>query len=72
VTIEGKKIRLDLNYKYQIKQLDDHVRVATKLCDEIDESSCLIYIDNDNSKEFLNALENIKDNQVKLMENKLQ
>ena len=46
VTIEGKVNKLDLIYKYQTKQLEDHVRIATKVCDNLREVSCLIYIDN--------------------------
>lgn len=72
VTIEGKVNRLDLIYKYQTKQLEDHVRIATKVCDNLSEVSCLIYIDNTQCKEFLNSLDNIKENQIKLMENGAQ
>ncbi|GAA0863686.1 hypothetical protein [Paraclostridium tenue] len=72
ITIEGKVNRLDLIYKYQTKQLEDHVRIATKVCDNINETSCLIYIDNAQCKEFLNSLDNIKENQVKLMKNRAQ
>ena len=42
------------------------------MCDNLSEVSCLIYIDNTQCKEFLNSLDNIKENQIKLRENGVQ
>ncbi len=71
VIIDGNKNRLDLSYKYDTKQLEDHIRIATKICNDKDENSCLIYINNKDSSEFLNTMDNIKEKQIKLMENNL-
>lgn len=70
VIIEGKVNRLDLAYKYETTQLEDHIRIATKVCDKSEEVSCLIYINNEYSKEFLESLDKIKSNQEKLTGNK--
>lgn len=70
VIIDSKIKRLDLNYKFQTKQLEDHVRIATKISDEYSENSCLIYIDNNQANEFLDALNKVKNNQEFIMRNR--
>ncbi|CEN84357.1 hypothetical protein [Paraclostridium sordellii] len=72
LVVDGEITRLDLNFKYEKKQLEDHVRVAKKVCNKNNELSCLIYIKNEYSKEFLNSLDKIKSNQEKILENRLQ
>ncbi|MGL5756561.1 MAG: hypothetical protein ACRCYC_14615 [Paraclostridium sp.] len=72
ILIDGKVNRLDLIYKYEKRQLEDHVRIATKVSNKNEEVSCLIYINNEYSKEFLESLDKIKRNQEKLTENRQQ
>ncbi|MEG2787773.1 MAG: hypothetical protein RR942_08125 [Romboutsia sp.] len=72
IFIDGKVNRLDLIYKYEKRQLEDHVRIATKVSNKNEEVSCLIYINNEYSKEFLESLDKIKRNQEKLTENRQQ
>lgn len=67
IIIDSKIKRLDLNYKFQTKQLEDHVRIATKISDDNSENSCLIYIDNNQSKLFIESLNKVKLNQENMM-----
>lgn len=67
VVIDSKTKRLDLNYKLETKQLEDHLRVATKITDENSENSCLLYVDNKDAEEFLACLNKVKINQENTM-----
>lgn len=67
VIIDSKVKRLDLNYKFQTKQLEDHLRIATKISDENSENSCLIYIDNKHANEFIDSINKVKQNQENIM-----
>ena len=69
VVIDSNIKRLDLNYKFQTKELEDHIRIATKITDEHNENSCLLYINNSYAKEFLKSLNKVKQNQENIMKN---
>ncbi|MGL5694714.1 MAG: hypothetical protein ACRCXA_11595 [Peptostreptococcaceae bacterium] len=60
VEINGEKSHLDLIYKFETKQLEDHVRIATRISEKIDDISCLLYIDNKQSKSFIEDLNSVK------------
>ena len=64
-----KKYYEYLNYKFQTKELEDHIRIATKITDEHNENSCLLYINNSYAKEFLKSLNKVKQNQENIMKN---
>lgn len=50
----------------EIRELEDHVRIATRMIEEGQSISCLLYIDYDQSKEFIQALEQLKSRQNSL------
>ncbi|HSQ90462.1 hypothetical protein [Romboutsia sp.] len=60
VIINGEKKHLDLIYKFDTKELEDHVRITTRISEKIDDISCLLYIDYDQANEFIKELENVK------------
>lgn len=60
VLINGEKSHLDLIYKLEVKQLEDHIRVATRISEKTDDISCLLYIDNINGNSFIKDLESVK------------
>ena len=60
VIIDNKECHLDLIYKFETKQLEDHVRVTTRISEKNDDVSCLLYINNNQSKECIEALEKVK------------
>lgn len=70
VKINGESVHLDLNYKFQIKDLEDHTRVTTRISGKGENISCLMYIDYKQKKEFLEALEYVKGIQEKWAEKK--
>lgn len=63
VFIHGEKRHFDLAYKMDLKELEDHIRIATRLIEEGQSISCLLYINYDQSKAFIDALEKLKTNQ---------
>lgn len=67
VFINGEKAHLDLIYKFETRELEDHVRIATRISEKIDDISCLIYIDHSQAKEFVKELEDVKKVQVNNM-----
>ena len=60
ILINGEKRHLALDFKMELKELEDHVRIGTKLIEEGQSISCLMYVNYDQSKAFINALENLK------------
>ncbi|RDY23924.1 hypothetical protein CHF27_006110 [Romboutsia maritimum] len=60
VVINGEKKHLDLIYKFETKQLEDHVRIATRISEEIDDISCLLYIDHNQADDFIKELKFVK------------
>lgn len=63
VLINGEKKHLDLAYKMEVKKLEDHARIATKIIEEGQSISCLMYVNYDQSKAFIEALEGLKSHQ---------
>lgn len=63
IIINGETKHLDLIYKFETKNLEDHVRIATRISEKTDDVSCLLYVDHKQSNEFLKELENVKGEQ---------
>ncbi|MGL5379584.1 hypothetical protein [Clostridium sp.] len=60
VIMNNEKVHLDLIYKMQVKELEDHFRIATRISEVGDSVSCLIYINLTDQKDFIKALEYIR------------
>ena len=60
VTINGEVAHLDLIYKFDTKELEDHIRITTRISEENDDTSCILYIDYNQGNEFLKELESVK------------
>ena len=67
VLINGEKVHLDLIYKFDVSELEDHVRIATRISEKIDDISCLIYIDYSQAKDFISDLKKVEEAQVNFM-----
>ena len=63
VIIDGETKHLDLIYKFETRNLEDHVRIATRISEKIDDISCLLYIDYNQSENFVKDLEEVKKTQ---------
>lgn len=66
VKLNGKTTHLDLIYKMEIKKLEDHYRVATRISERDGNLSALLYINLKDGEECLNALEVVRDYQEEL------
>ena len=60
VKINGEVVHLDLIYKLEIKKLEDHYRVATRISEKGNSISCLLYINLEYAEDFITALNYIK------------
>ncbi|WP_419727627.1 hypothetical protein [Terrisporobacter petrolearius] len=60
VIIDNEKCHLDLIYKFETKVLEDHIRVTTRISEKNDDVSCLLYINNNEAKECIKELEEVK------------
>lgn len=65
VFINNEEVHLNLLYKFTVKELEDHIRIGTRISEKGRDLSVLIYVSLDKSKEFLNSLEYVKDIQNK-------
>ena len=70
VLINGEIAHLDLIYKFETKQLEDHIRIATRISEKIDDISCLLYINNNQGENFVKELEKVKQVQIDSMNKK--
>lgn len=70
VIINGETAHLDLIYKFETKSLEDHIRIATRISENVDDISCLLYIDNSQGENFIKELEMVKQIQVENMNKK--
>lgn len=69
VKLNGKTTHLDLIYKMEVKKLEDHYRVATRISERDGNISALLYINLNDGEECLNALESVRDYQEELKNN---
>lgn len=60
VNIDGEVTHLDLIYKMDVKQLEDHKRVTTRISQRSQSVSALLYINNKDSDDFVKALEEVR------------
>ena len=60
VIINGEVAHLDLIYKFDTKELEDHIRITTRISEENDDTSCILYIDYNQGNEFLKELDSVK------------
>ena len=60
VLINGENAHLDLIYKFDTKNLEDHIRITTRISEKSDDISCILYIDYNQGNNFLKELENVK------------
>lgn len=66
ILIHEDLVHLDLIYKFETKKLEDHVRIATKISEKNNSTSCFMYIDYSQEKDFLKALNYVKKLQEQL------
>ena len=66
VKFNGETTHLDLIYKMEIKELEDHYRVATRISEKGGNISTLLYINLKDKDDCLNALEAVRDYQEEL------
>ncbi|WP_296648337.1 hypothetical protein [Romboutsia sp. 13368] len=60
IIINGEIVHLNLRYKFETKNLEDHIRITTRISERTDDISCILYIDYNQGNEFVKELENIK------------
>lgn len=65
VIINNEEKYLDLNYKCDIKYLEDHLRLTTKINDNSHLVSCILYINYAQAEDFINSIEYVKNIQKK-------
>lgn len=70
VKINDEIAHLDLIYKFETKSLEDHIRIATRISEKIDDISCLLYIGHSQGENFIKELEKVKQVQVGNMNKK--
>ncbi|MDO5518232.1 MAG: hypothetical protein Q4F66_11805 [Clostridium sp.] len=63
VIMNGKNIHLDLIYKMEVKELEDHYRIATRASEVDDYYSMLLYINLNDGEDFVKALSEVKNYQ---------
>lgn len=66
VKINNEIVHLDLIYKMDIKELEDHFRITTRISEKGEDISCLLYINLNDGENFINALNKVKENQINL------
>lgn len=64
VLINDIPTHLDLIYKLDIKKLEDHIRIATRISEKGPSTSCLMYIDYSQGDAFIEALNYVKNMQI--------
>lgn len=70
VKLNGEDVHLDLIYKMEVKELEDHYRVATRISEIGKDTSTLLYINIKDGEDCLKALEEVKKFQEKLHDSK--
>lgn len=66
VKINGKGTHLDLIYKMDVKRLEDHYRITTRISEKEDTISTLLYININEGEDCIKALEEVKRYQEEL------
>lgn len=60
VKIDGENTHLDLIYKMDIKKLEDHYRITTRISEKGGSVSVLLYVNNEDAKDCIEALKEVK------------
>lgn len=69
VKINGCDVHLDLIYKMEVKELEDHLRIATRISEKQDKCSVLLYVNkDDDGKDCIESLKEVKKYQQKLFD----
>lgn len=71
VKVNNETVHLDLIYKMEIKELEDHFRITTRVSEKGGSISCLLYINLKEGEDFINALNQVKENQMELAKPKI-
>lgn len=66
VKLNGETTHLSLIYKMEVRKLEDHYRVATRISEKKDNISVLLYINIDDGEDCIKALDEVKKYQEKL------
>lgn len=66
VELNNESVHLDLIYKMDVKELEDHYRVATRLTEKSEHISVLLYIDLKDGADCIKALNEVKKYQESL------
>ena len=66
VKINEETVHLDLIYKIDIKRLEDHYRITTRISEKGNDVSCLMYISLNEQEDFIKALESVRDLQIEI------
>ncbi|HCW52211.1 MAG TPA: hypothetical protein DG753_00390 [Clostridium sp.] len=64
--MNDKTVHLALNYKMDVKKLEDHYRIATKASEVEDNYSILLYINLEDGEDFVNALTEMRSYQKQI------
>lgn len=70
IKIDGDVVHLDLIYKMNIKELEDHFRVTTRISEKGNSVSCLLYINLKDGDAFIKALTAVREKQIELSKEK--
>ncbi len=60
IIINGEIAHLNLRYKFETKNLEDHIRITTRISEKSDDISCILYVDYKQGNKFVRELENVK------------
>lgn len=66
VEINNKTVHLDLIYKMEVKKLEDHYRIATRITEKNEQVSALLYINLQDGEDCVKALDEVKKCQMEL------
>ena len=66
VEMNNESVHLDLIYKMQVKKLEDHYRLATRIIEKNEQVSILLYIGLKDGEDCIKALEEVKKHQENL------
>ena len=65
VKINNERVYLDLKYKFEVDELDNEVKISTKINEMTESISCMIYINKDSSERFIQELNKVKEVQLR-------
>ncbi len=66
VKMNNENTHLDLRYKMDVKRLEDHYRITTRISEKVGHISVLLYPSLEDAEDCIKALESVKEYQDKL------